>query len=119
MNMNENLKRYLTVSVVVLLVVSIFASFGGYFDFTSEVVSANSDRDVNLDREFDIERDDIPTMYVLVNSTVQEPLDEHLTQYKEDVEETRDLDVKIIENEYSNASEIRSFLKEGYENNNL
>ncbi|MFW6375873.1 MAG: Loki-CTERM sorting domain-containing protein [Thermoplasmatota archaeon] len=58
-------------------------------------------------------------MYVLVNSTVYEPLRDELDTYKEDVESIKDLDVEIYNNTYSTPKQVRNFLIDGYENDNL
>ncbi|MFW6176638.1 MAG: NosD domain-containing protein [Thermoplasmatota archaeon] len=60
-----------------------------------------------------------PKMYVLVNSTVYDPLKDELDTYKEDVESIRGLDVEIYNNTYSTPKQVRNFLIDGYEKDNL
>ncbi|MEF8874905.1 MAG: C25 family cysteine peptidase [Candidatus Thermoplasmatota archaeon] len=69
--------------------------------------------------ELELNSEEPPDMYVLVNSSIHASLQEQLGKYKEDVETMRNLDVKIFENNHSSADEIRSFLRDGYEHDDL
>jgi len=114
-----SMKKYLAICFVFLLVVSVFGSIGGYSNSTDEDRFSGLEQQETLTSELGIDSSDDPTMYVLVNSTIYEPLDDELTRYKEDVEDTEDLEVEIIENTYTDPSEIRNFLQDGYENDGL
>ena len=108
-----SIKKYLSICLVFLLVVSVFGSLGGYSDTIKEEGSSGLEHEGILNSKED------PKMYVLVNSTVHEPLEDELARYKEDVEDMEDLEVEIIENTYTDATEIRDLFQEGYENDGL
>jgi len=114
-----SMKKCLAICLVLLLVVSFFGSMGGSSDSTDEDRFTGFEQEETLTSELGIDSSDDPTMYVLVNSTVYEPLEDELTRYKEDVEDTEDMEVEIIENTYTDPSEIRNFLQDGYENDGL
>jgi len=114
-----SMEKCLAICFVFLLVMSVFGSIGGSSDPTNEDRSLGLGREETLTSRLGLNSGDDPTMYVLVNSTVYEPLEDELGRYKEDVEDMEGLEVEIIENTYTDPSEIRNFLQEGYENDGL
>ncbi|MFW6144738.1 MAG: InlB B-repeat-containing protein, partial [Candidatus Natronoplasma sp.] len=109
----------LAVCVVLLLVGSVFAAVTGYSSNLNDhkVIEFEQERTSNYQARLSF--DNSPSMYILVNSTVYEPLEDELTRYKTDVEAITELEVEIIENTFTDPTEIKSFLKEGYENDSL
>ncbi len=102
--------KILALTTVFILTCS-FLSIAPLQNARSDIHTSNDDADLS--------KKGTRNMYVLVNSSIYGSLGDQLDQYKQDVEKLRDLKVKIFENDYSEASEIRSFLKDGYENDNL
>ena len=104
----KKIMKIVALGIVISLLVSFF----------SVAATTNGIEELTEDG-FSIEAEEGSTMYVLVNSTVYEPLLDDLEEYKEMVENAHDLSVEVIENGFGDHTEIRDYLKEGYENEGL
>lgn len=98
-------------SIFTLIVVGLLTISGS----TVIVQSYDFNRSIDLDK---INSDENSKIYVLVNSSIYNSLEDELDIYRDDVEELG-WNVSIIKNDYDDASEIRDLLKDGYENDSL
>ncbi len=88
-----------------------------FLSFLTVVGQADTTRLNTVDVKSNIDTDS--KMYVLVNSSVYHHLEDELQTYKNDVEIMKGLDVEIYNNTYSTPNQVRKFLKNGYNNDDL